>query len=49
MSKKNNTWEKINMWKDLYNQSPNGWALAQLIGSDYIDNKPAYRRNKKNA
>tara|TARA_Y100001963_G_scaffold13683_1_gene17074 strand:+ start:1325 stop:1495 length:171 start_codon:yes stop_codon:yes gene_type:complete len=29
-------WEKIQKWKDYYNSTPNGWAIAYRIGEEYI-------------
>lgn len=29
------TWNKIQYWRDKYNSTPNGWAVAYLIGTEY--------------
>ena len=29
------TWSKIQFWRDKYNSTPNGWAVAYLIGAEY--------------
>ena len=28
--------KKIIKWKEKYNKTPNGWAVAQLIGGEYM-------------
>ena len=28
-------WKKIKYWRAKYKDSPNGWALSQMIGKDY--------------
>ena len=28
-------WKKMNYWKIKYNSTPNGWAVASLIGAEY--------------
>ena len=33
MNKK--TWNKVRYWRRKYNSTPNGWAVAQLIGQEY--------------
>ena len=47
------TWRKAQYWKDKYNSTPNGWAVALLIGEEYKnkDSKisPQARKKKKRA
>ena len=31
-----NLWKNIKKWKDYYNSRPNGWAIANRIGEEYI-------------
>ena len=38
-------WDKIKMWRTKYNKTPNGWVVAQMIGSEYNENDP--RRKKR--
>jgi hypothetical protein len=30
-----NIWKKIQYWKRKYNKTPNGWAVAHIIGEEY--------------
>ena len=39
-----NMWGKIKKWRDRYNRTPNGWAVAQLIGSDYTELQPKRKK-----
>lgn len=35
MDSRNKTWRLIQKWRDEYNSTPNGWAVAYLIGAEY--------------
>jgi hypothetical protein len=47
------TWKLIQYWRDKYNSTPNGWAVAYMVGEDYvselskINKKRNVKRNKK--
>ena len=45
----NKTWCKIRHWKKKYNATPNGWAVALLIGEEYKneDSKLSVQARKK--
>ena len=36
------TWKRIQYWRNKYKNTPNGWAVAHMIGEEYG------RDNKKN-
>ena len=37
-------WKKIKYWKEKYKDTPNGWALSQMIGAEYQTNSKKKRR-----
>ena len=37
-------WDKIKMWRTKYNKTPNGWVVAQMIGSDYTELQPKRKK-----
>ena len=39
----NSIWKKIRYWKRKYKNTPNGWAVAHIIGEEYENG----RNNKK--
>ena len=39
------TWIKIQQWRDYYNSTPNGWAVAYMIGEEYETKKR--KKNEK--
>ena len=39
-----NTWKKIQYWRNKYKNTPNGWALAHMIGEEY---EPKNKDKKK--
>lgn len=49
MNTKNKTWKLIKEWRKKYNESPNGWPVVQLIGSDYMEASRAGQKEKKRA
>ena len=49
MDSRNKTWRLIQKWRDEYNATPNGWAVAQLIGADYLEKRRMRQRKKLNA
>ena len=40
------TWVKIQQWRDYYNSTPNGWAVAYMIGEEYDSSKNIKKRKK---
>ena len=49
MDSRNKTWRLIQKWRDEYNSTPNGWAVAKLIGADYLEKRRMRQREKLNA
>lgn len=47
------TWKLIQYWRRKYNSTPNGWAVAYMVGEEYItelskkNKKKDVKRNKK--
>lgn len=39
-----NTWKKIQYWRNKYKNTPNGWALASMIGEEYDTKKKDKRK-----
>ena len=37
-------WKKIKYWREKYKDSPNGWALSQMIGKDYVGQQKRKKR-----
>ena len=37
-------WKKIKYWKEKYRNTPNGWALSQMIGTDYASQQKGKKR-----
>ena len=40
----NKAWERVKYWKEKYRNTPNGWALSQMIGSEYQSNQKRKKR-----
>ncbi len=44
------TWKLIQYWRNKYNSTPNGWAVAYMVGEEYvseISKKSPQKRNVK--
>tara|TARA_R100001463_G_scaffold6332_6_gene20884 strand:+ start:1638 stop:1784 length:147 start_codon:yes stop_codon:yes gene_type:complete len=43
-------WRRVAYWRKKYNSTPNGWAVASLIGSEYESEQSkqskSYRKEK---
>ena len=37
-------WKRIKYWRDKYKDTPNGWALSQMIGCEYNINQKRKKR-----
>jgi hypothetical protein len=37
-------WERIKYWREKYRKTPNGWAVSQMIGTDYLSEQKMNKR-----
>jgi hypothetical protein len=42
-----NIWKKIQYWRNKYNSTPNGWAVALMIGDEYISEASKNHKMRK--
>ena len=40
-------WEKIQYYRNKYRNTPNGWAVAHLIGEEYDNEKSRVSKKKR--
>ena len=41
-------WHRVQYWKDKYNNTPNGWPVAHLIGAEYQSAISKVSNSKRN-
>ena len=41
------TWNKIKYWREKYKDTPNGWMLSQMIGTNYSGQEKRKKNDKK--
>ena len=42
------TWKRIQYWRNKYNSTPNGWAVALMVGEEYVSEISKISRQKRN-
>ncbi len=42
------TWKLIQYWKNKYNSTPNGWAVAYIVGEEYLTEASKQSLQKRN-
>ena len=42
------TWKLIQHWRRKYNSTPNGWAVAYMVGEEYVSEISKISRQKRN-
>ena len=41
------TWKLIQHWRRKYNSTPNGWAVAYMVGEEYVSEISKISRQKR--